>query len=197
MTSRSERRDREMRVIDAAVRYRVEFERAQRMSSGNGAYIAARAQMFMAIDEYSKHELAEPSATRTNLLSPETAHEAEGFAKRFALTDAGEVFRQIYYAWRRGVRRDPTWDDNGLTTDEVEAALERTHQSISARVNALKNAGWIIATEEKRKTRSGGQAQVYTPTQAAIAFVNAHGLPIPVSPHPRPLIEVLNEEGTE
>lgn len=172
-----------MRVIDAAIRYRVEFEKAQRGGTGSGGYVVARAQMFMAIDEYSNHELAEPSKTRTNLISPETAHEAEGWAKKFALTDAGEVFRQIYYAWRRWSRHpiEPV-DNEGLTSDEIEADLERTHQSISARVNALKNAGWLVDSGQRRATRSGRQAIVWTPSQQAIQWVAEHGLPIPVSP---------------
>lgn len=163
-----------MAVIDAAVRFRAKYDNATTMTIGPPV------ELFTAVDEYVKHELAEPSTTRTNLLSPETAHEAEGWAKQFALTDAGRVFREIYYTWRRAVGRDPMWDDEGLTTDEIEETLNRTHQSISPRVNALKNSGWIIANGEQRKTRSGGWAQVYTPTLAARTYVREHGMPIPI-----------------
>lgn len=49
------------------------------------------------------------------------------------------------------------------TCDEVEIALELTHQSASARINDLMNAGAVIATA-KRKTRSGRNARVWEAT---------------------------------
>ena len=52
----------------------------------------------------------------------------------------------------------------GCTTDEIEAKLGRTHQSISARVNELAN--WkpkplIEARAANRKTRAGKGAAIY------------------------------------
>ena len=41
--------------------------------------------------------------------------------------------------------------------------MERTHQSISARVNEFKDTGWIIDSGTRRKTRSGRAAIVWTP----------------------------------
>jgi hypothetical protein len=52
----------------------------------------------------------------------------------------------------------------GCTTDEIEAELGRSHQSISARVNELAN--WkpkplIEARAARRKTRAGRPAAIY------------------------------------
>lgn len=47
------------------------------------------------------------------------------------------------------------------TCDEVEQILEGTHQSISAAINALMNAGFILASGERRLTRSRRQAIVW------------------------------------
>jgi len=50
---------------------------------------------------------------------------------------------------------------DGATSDEVQAALQLTHQTGSARVTELKNAGRIVATGQKRKTRQRRNAMVY------------------------------------
>jgi hypothetical protein len=52
----------------------------------------------------------------------------------------------------------------GATCDEVEAALGLSHQSCSARFNELKSTKFgrlLVATGEKRNTRSGSPAMVY------------------------------------
>jgi hypothetical protein len=49
----------------------------------------------------------------------------------------------------------------GRTTDEVEVEARLSHQTASARVNELRNAGTIQAAGFTRTTRSGRQAVVY------------------------------------
>jgi hypothetical protein len=176
-----------MAVIDAAVRYIVEFRRAQ---NGVGSMVVARSQLAIAVDEYAKHGLAAPSKTRTSIHAPDTSHEAGEYMKQFALTDAGAVFAKIYFAWRRSRRLQERMnvyrgtnypvENDGLTTEEVEEALERKHQSISPRVNELRDTGWLVDSGERRKTSSGRNAIVWTPTQAALEAVDEHGLPIVV-----------------
>lgn len=51
------------------------------------------------------------------------------------------------------------WD--GKTTDELEAELELTHQSCSARVNELQGMKLIERRGARRKTRAGRQAFIY------------------------------------
>jgi hypothetical protein len=175
MSARSDRRNAELAVIDAAIA----VDRCRRGRRGDPNFIYDfenyLGDLTDAVALYAIHGLAEPSRTRTVLSAPETSHEAGEWMKRFALTDACTVFRHIYYAWYGRKFR------GGLTCDEVEQALDRTHQSMSARVNELRDTGWIIDSGTRRKTRSGRAAIVWTPTQAAIDLVDRAGLPIVVT----------------
>lgn len=56
----------------------------------------------------------------------------------------------------------------GLTVDQVEQLLNMPHQTASARVHDLRNKGWVIDSGIKRKTRSGRNAIVWTPTELAL-----------------------------
>jgi hypothetical protein len=162
------RRKLEMELIDAAVAWQNHVVReGYRLNPVEG-------RLSDAVIRFCAYGLAEPRFTRTVMSAPETSHEAGEWMKQFALTDACAVLRQIYFACRRdhGI---------GLTCDEVEQALDRTHQSISARVNQLRDSGWIVDSGERRKTRSGRNAVVWTPSQAALDLVDRVGLPIPVT----------------
>lgn len=50
---------------------------------------------------------------------------------------------------------------DGATTDEIEMALGLPHQSASARVTELRDAGKIETLGEVRPTRTGARAIVY------------------------------------
>jgi hypothetical protein len=50
----------------------------------------------------------------------------------------------------------------GSTCDEIEQALQLRHQTCSARIVELVNAGKILKTDRTRRTRSGRAAAVYT-----------------------------------
>jgi hypothetical protein len=50
----------------------------------------------------------------------------------------------------------------GATCDEIEEGLDMRHQTCSARVRDLVKDGSIRFKGEKRKTRSGRKAEVYT-----------------------------------
>ena len=55
------------------------------------------------------------------------------------------------------------------TVDEIEQVLNLTHQTASARVHDLANAGWIKDSGKTRPTRSGRAAVVWEATAAAHA----------------------------
>jgi len=59
----------------------------------------------------------------------------------------------------------------GLTVDQLEQVMHGKHQTISARVNELRNKGWLADTGIKRPTRSGRPAIVWTPTVQALNFL--------------------------
>lgn len=52
-------------------------------------------------------------------------------------------------------------ESGGATCDEVEVALGMRHQTASARLNELANAGRVYASDVRRATRSGMDAAVY------------------------------------
>ena len=52
--------------------------------------------------------------------------------------------------------------EGGCTCDEIEVALSMRHQTASARIRELRDSGAIVDTGERRKTRSGRNAAVYT-----------------------------------
>lgn len=58
------------------------------------------------------------------------------------------------------IRRFPK---NGVTCDEIESFANLSHQTASARITALKKRELIIASEERRLTRSGRKAIVWKP----------------------------------
>ena len=48
------------------------------------------------------------------------------------------------------------------TCDEVEVALRMSHQTASARIRELSLMGLIVDSGDRRKTRSGRKARIYT-----------------------------------
>jgi len=67
-----------------------------------------------------------------------------------------KTLRAMVFAYIKGT--------NGSTCDEVEAALEMRHQTASARIRELAEAGYITDKGGRRHTRSGRLAVVWVPT---------------------------------
>ena len=57
--------------------------------------------------------------------------------------------------------------EHGATDDEVEVALDLTHQTASSRRRNLELVGAVRKTTDKRRTRSGREAFVYVAVPAA------------------------------
>lgn len=57
----------------------------------------------------------------------------------------------------------------GLTNDEMEAAIGGTHQTVSPRVHELAQAGRVVDTGKRRRSRSGKPAIVWRVAEQAIA----------------------------
>jgi hypothetical protein len=84
-----------------------------------------------------------------------------------------EIFYRIY--WTSDV--DPAVGQPGRTTDELIVRTGKGHASVSARVNELANAGWIVDSGKTRKTQAGLDAIVWVASPAAIAAVAEGTLP--------------------
>lgn len=86
--------------------------------------------------------------------SNDTTSKAAAKTKKTKTRAAGDRIRVLNFIRRRG--------ENGATADEIQAGLDMTHQSGSARVSELLNKyGEIKDSGSQRKTRSGSNATVY------------------------------------
>ncbi len=66
--------------------------------------------------------------------------------------------------------------DAGMTCDDLERRLRKSHQSMSPRVHELEKGGWIRDSKERKNTRSGQKAIVWRPTDKAIERMREIGL---------------------
>jgi len=49
---------------------------------------------------------------------------------------------------------------NGVTSEEIQVALDLIHQTCSARTTELVLKGWLVDTGERRRTSTGRKARV-------------------------------------
>lgn len=85
---------------------------------------------------------------------------------------AGEAARIRSGSLREAAYRYIANKPGGATTDEVEVALQRSHQSVSSAINSLATQGHLVplvreGSEIQRATRSGRPATVYVVRRAA------------------------------
>lgn len=92
---------------------------------------------------------------------PQTAKDAAGRKLLRAGTQRAEVYGLIVAC---GI--------GGLTDDEMEQALLKSHQSISATRNTLMKDGWIVDSGKRRETQYGNDAIVWVTAECA----DQHGL---------------------
>lgn len=90
----------------------------------------------------------------------DTSRDAAEDAGTHAAQDRGRI---LAFIGQRGTL--------GATADEILAALRFAHQTAASRVSDLKREGLIVDTGQRRRTRAGNKAAVYTlnPNPVAIA----------------------------
>lgn len=148
MTTRSTLRAAEVALIDAATEYV--------LVSSVGSYTRLR----NAVDAREQLGLASLGQPAFSNNSTDTSAEAGSSMLGHLGKLAHECYSEIA----------ATYHNNGvgLTVDAIEQRLVRSHQTVSARVNELRNKGWITDSGIRRKTRSGRPAIVWTPTTSAL-----------------------------
>lgn len=151
MTARSTRRAAETAVINEAVEFVGDWNRY-------GA--ATVTKLARAVKEYEGLGLAEVGQPAFSNNSTDTSAEAGASIRHITGVLALRCYDEIAATYRN--------DGVGLTVDALEQRLQGKHQTISARVNELRNAGWVIDSGIRRKTRSGRPAIVWTPSQLAL-----------------------------
>jgi hypothetical protein len=106
------------------------------------------------------------SGPRTARCAPITSHTAAKWVTSLSHGTplAPRIFYMIYWC-----DRDRVGSWGGYTTDELIVRTGKGHASVSARVNELANAGWIVDSGQRRATRSGQPAIVWVASEAAKA----------------------------
>jgi predicted transcriptional regulator len=149
MTLRSDRRILELEILDAA---RVI---ARRHDADPG--IRHLQQLIGKLDHL---ELEAASKALHPAKGPITSKEAAE-----SLTNISRLAVQVF----ANIAARPS----GMTCDELEELLDGKHQTISARVNELRDKGWIKDSGSKRLTRSRRKAIVWVPTEQAVQRLRA------------------------
>ena len=138
MTTRSTRQALEQRIIDKAYLF----------EATNNYF-----PLFAALCEHRDLGLQIPDQPALSHNSTDTSA-AAGASLKDISGDARLCYDEIHLA-------------GGLTVDQLCLLLNREHQTISARVNGLRNNGWIGDSGMRRKTRRGRAAIVWVPTTRA------------------------------
>lgn len=136
-----------MMLINAAVGY----------TSGVGA--TTYNELVRAVQAYEALGLAEVGQPAFSNNSTDTSAEAGASMRNLTGDLSLRCYDEIFISWHHGAI--------GLTVDQLEIQLSRSHQSVSARVNELRDKGWVRDSGQRRKTRSGRKAIVWTPTEQA------------------------------
>lgn len=151
MTARSQRRAAELAVIEAArtlVRTPVAFGYKTRQGVVDALH---------ALDALG---LAEPAQARANACAPVTAQQAATWMNTDGKARSLHA-RIIRLLWEQGM----------FTTEEIESVLDGQHQTISPRINELRDAGWVYDSGRKRTNTSGREAIVWRLSQAAVQAI--------------------------
>ena len=151
MSERSTRRAAEMAVIDAAVTWRKGYHRFATPGS------VERERLIEAIDAYEALGLERAGTAITTNAGPATSNEA---AASLDPDHLGRLARRVYDEISYAVANGGT----GLTCDQVEQIVGGSHQTVSARVNELRDKGYIVDSGARRPTRSGRKATVWRPS---------------------------------
>ncbi len=152
MTRNSKMRAAEQAVIDAAMKlvgceryslpWAIEYRPLQR-----------------AIHDLKALAMELPDQARSSRVHPLTSDQAA------AWMGGGRAMR----ASARIVRHLYDHQERGRTVDELMWNLDMSHQTCSARVNELRNDGWIVDSGHKRKTRAKQDAIVWMLTSRALS----------------------------
>lgn len=151
MSERSTRRAAEMAVIDAAVAWM-----KSRSVPGEG-YWDKVGRLQEVTEQYEALGLERAGTAITTNAGPATSNEAAASLDPDHLGRlARRVYDEIFYTVANG--------GTGLTCDQVEQIVGGSHQTVSARVNELRDKGYILDSGARRPTRSGRKATVWRPS---------------------------------
>ena len=116
-------------------------------------------RMIDAYDDLERIPLDLPDDPPRRLAAPLTSHWAAKAMKGNTLN--ARILTRMYRS------------SHGWTVEDLEDFFGVTHQSMSPRVNELRNSGWIFADGTTRPNRSGRDAEIYRLTQLGFDTLRA------------------------
>lgn len=149
MSERSTRRAAEMAVIDAAFKVK--------LNHPFGDIHGATGHLLKAVEALEALGLERAGTAITTNAGPATSNEA---AASLDPDHLGRLARRVYDEIAFNAGNGGT----GLTCDQVEQIVGGSHQTVSARVNELRDKGYILDSGARRPTRSGRKATVWRPS---------------------------------
>ncbi len=159
---RRKRVELEAAIVLAAQNYIVELESTDLDHGAETRELEARFDLRDAVKALNAYLPLEPAARGAWVEgSPETSVQAALTAPRGQL--GKRVLAHIRVAHYHG--------GVGSTDDALEAALHRSHQSVSSARNGLCMGGWLMDSGQRRKTRTGRDAVVWTLTPSALTKI--------------------------
>lgn len=165
MTERSKRRAAELAVIEAANHLYDVGPRGGAVDMISA--VKATMELCNRVEELRDLGLADPGRARANKGAPVTAQQAAIWMNgEKAKSVCSRIVRILHY-------------HGALTAEEAQHILKGKHQTISARINELRDTGWIVDAGRTRKTTSGREAIVWSLSTAARQAINGQeGMPI-------------------
>lgn len=152
MTERSTRRAAETKLIDAAYHWYNAY------INSLPSYAHTVLDLRDAVKAHVALGLEMPDQPAYSNNSTDTSAAAPVLGK--IAGDARKCFDEILIRHNNGAV--------GLTADQVSVCTGLPHQTASARINGLRNSGWIIDSGQWRHTRSNRKAIVWKPSLAAL-----------------------------
>lgn len=119
-------------------------------------WLQASSTLRQKVDALLALQLETPGKVKAPWPKPETSQEAAAYMAQYVEKPLGQIWLVIARAYRLG--------SVGLTCEQVEYMTGIRHTTASARVNQLRDTGWIRASGVRRRNVSGRSADVYTPT---------------------------------
>lgn len=159
MSHRSEVRKAELRVIDAARSVAVGGD------TDDGMVEVKWDEMIVlrdAIDALDALGLVEPGAARHSRGAPLTSQTAARWMSKGPARHLTSQIVDFLYNFRPNV---------GATVPELIETLQRPHQSVSARVNELRDTGWLVDSGRTRMAPSGHEAVVWILSETAYRLI--------------------------
>lgn len=159
MTLASRRVAAQQELVDAAISF-VPLDEQVGIEDSDVSiveWLDAKARLTNAVAAVLALQLETPGKVKAPWPKPKTSQEAAAYMAQYVEKPLGQIWLLLSRAHRLG--------SVGLTCEQVEIRTGIKHASASARINQLRDTGWIRDSGQRRNNTSGRTAIVWTPTE--------------------------------